>query len=303
MGIATLRCCLFYLVFMPELPEVETIRLDLEKVLVGATIADVTVRLPKLVRSNYRSFRRLLRGRSIEGIARRAKLLIFSLSGTDTSLLVHLKMTGQLIYRHGSHLIAGGHSQTPMSVDDVPNKYSHLWWSFTNGSQLYFNDLRQFGYVQLVSGQELEDILSAYGVEPLSSVFTVERLGKVLHDRRINVKQVLLDQTVIAGLGNIYVDEACFYAGVKPTRQSNRLSDAEIKRLHRGIRHILQLSIKHRGTTFNNYRDAHGQRGDFIRRLKVYGRAGEVCRRCRVEKIQKTKIAGRGTHYCSNCQR
>ena len=269
----------------------------------GQKITDVTIRLRKLIKSNPRTFRRQLRGQRIGSLARRGKLLIVELEGSNRYLLLHLKMTGQLIYRHGTHVIAGGHSQGAMSIEDLPNKYTHLIFTLSDGAQLFFNDLRQFGYVKVVNAQQKEDELSVYGVEPLAEAFTPALLLERLAARRVPVKSVLLDQSVIAGLGNIYVDEVCFYAGVRPDRPAHQLTRQEAAALHRGIRHILRLAIKHRGTTFNNYRDAHGRRGNFVRRLNVYGRTHELCRRCKRGKIVKTKLAGRGTHYCPHCQR
>lgn len=287
---------------MPELPEVETIKNDLAEVLVGRTIADVDVRLPKMVRGDARSFRRRLRGQRIGSLARRGKLLIIELEGSNQYLLIHLKMTGQLIYRKADHVIAGGHSQSSMPVDSLPNKFSHIIFSLSDGATVYFNDLRQFGYVKLVSAQEKEDELSVYGVEPLAAAFTVDELRSRLKGRRVAVKAALLDQSVIAGLGNIYVDEACWLAGVRPMRRAHRLRAREVAALHRAIRQVIRGAITHRGTTFNNYRDAHGRRGDYVRRLAVYGRAGQRCRRCRTTVLKRVVVAGRGTVYCSRCQ-
>lgn len=287
---------------MPELPEVETIKNDLAEVLVGQTIADVDIRLPKIVKSNQRLFRRRVRGQRINSLARRGKLLVVELAEGDRFLLIHLKMTGQLIYRRGTHVIAGGHSEVAMPVDELPNKHTHIVFSLSDGAQLFFNDLRQFGYMKLVTAQEKEDELSVYGVEPLAAAFTSKLLAGRLKKRKVAVKSVLLDQSVIAGLGNIYVDEACFYAGIRPLRRSDRVTKREVGELHRGIRRIIRLAIKHRGTTFNNYRDAHGRRGNFVQRLQVYGRAGERCARCRRGAITKVKVGGRGTHYCPSCQ-
>jgi formamidopyrimidine-DNA glycosylase len=287
---------------VPELPEVETIKNDLAEVLVGEQITDVTVRLPKIVKSNPRTFRRDVKGQHIGSLARRGKLLIVELEGSDRYILIHLKMTGQLIYRRGAHVIAGGHSQGIMPIDNLPNAYSHVIFSLADGSQLFFNDLRQFGYIKVVNAQEKEDELSVYGVEPLAEVFTADLLRERLAKRKVAVKSVLLDQSVIAGLGNIYVDEACFYAGVRPTRRADRLTRAEIDKLHTGIQQVIRLAIKHRGTTFNNYRDAHGRTGNFVRRLNVYGRGGEPCRQCGTS-ITKIKSGGRGTTYCPKCQR
>lgn len=287
---------------MPELPEVETIKSDLTGALAGRTIVDVEVRLPKMVRSNRRLFRRGVRGRRIGSLARRGKLLIIELDSA-WYLLIHLKMTGQLIYRQRGQVIAGGHSQKSMPIDEMPNKYTHFIFSFTDGSCLFFNDLRQFGYVKLVGTRELTDELSGYGMEPLGENFTAGRLHAGLRRRKACLKSVLLDQSVIAGLGNIYADEACWRARVRPTRQANRLTRDESARLARSIQQVLMLAIKYRGTTFSNFRDGLGRTGSFGRRLNVYGRAGQACRRCRDIKLKRVTVAGRGTVFCARCQR
>jgi len=247
---------------MPELPEVETIRQDLAAVVVDKPIERVRVTLPKIVQPAPASFTRSLRGKQFASIQRRGKLLLFSLRDSDRALLVHLKMTGQLIYVAGDEVIAGGHSLSPQPTSGptayggaLPNKYTHVAMTFTDGCQLYFNDLRQFGYMRLVDAAGRAAAEAQFGVEPLSNDFTVEYLRDVLRGRSTSLKAVLLDQSRIAGLGNIYVDEAAFYAGVRPTRRAGRVTKAEAVKLHRGIRHVLQQALKHRGTTFNSFTD------------------------------------------------
>jgi formamidopyrimidine-DNA glycosylase len=162
--------------------------------------------------------------------------------------------------------------------------------------------MRQFGFAALANEDEVRQVLARYGIEPLSREFTWQALVEILRERKATIKSVLLNQSLIAGLGNIYADEACFLAGVRPSRPANSLTEPEIKKLHRGIRRVLELSLKHRGTTFNDYRDAAGRRGEFMRRLKVYGRAGKSCRRCRRGVIRKVKSGQRGTAFCPECQ-
>ncbi|MEX1997293.1 MAG: bifunctional DNA-formamidopyrimidine glycosylase/DNA-(apurinic or apyrimidinic site) lyase [Candidatus Andersenbacteria bacterium] len=285
---------------MPELPEVETIRQDLRAVLRKKKITAVTVRKPRMVVGSPRKLVVTLRGNTITEIDRRAKLLIFHLQRGDHFLLLHLKMTGQLIYRSPRTTIAGGHGWPPVGPD-LPNKYSHLIITFADRGQLFFNDLRQFGYVELVTREHKEMITKTYGIEPLTPEFTWPAFREAVRPRTAPLKQVLLNQAVIAGLGNIYVDEVCFYAKVRPQRRAHRLTHAELKQLYRGCNHIIQQAIKHRGTTFSDYRDTQGRRGNYWRRLKVYGRAGKPCRRCATA-LQKTMVAGRGTTYCPQCQ-
>ena len=285
---------------MPELPEVETIRRDLQRVLRGKKIARVQLRKKKLVRGGARAFERRLAGQSIEAVKRRGKLLIFSLGDKKQYLLMHLKMTGQLIYAGGQETVAGGHGYP--SVDKLPNKYSHVIFHFSDGSALYFNDMRQFGYATVVDEEEKKRIVSGYGVEPLSRLFTPARLGEILRGRQATLKSVLLDQSKIAGLGSIYVDEASWLTGLRPTRRADRLNKGEIIRLHSSIKRVLRRAIKHRGTTVNDYVDARGRRGDFARLLKVYGRGGQRCLRCKKGIIERVKAGGRSASFCPNCQ-
>jgi len=285
---------------MPELPEVETIRKDLQEVLRGQKISAVHVRKKKMIKSNLRTFGGSLRNRRIKSVRRRGKLLIFSFDEVDQCLLVHLKMTGQLIYVDKKKVVAGGHG-FPL-LNELPNKYSHVVMSFVGGARLFFNDMRQFGYMKIVSADELKEILVGYGVEPLTNDFTKEVLGQVLQGRKTALKNVLLDQKAIAGLGNIYVDEACFAAGIRPMRKADKLSKGEAKKLEQAVKRILRSAIKHRGTTFGDYRDGLGGEGNFVKRLKVYGRAGMKCKRCRQGLIKKIKVGGRGTSYCPICQ-
>jgi formamidopyrimidine-DNA glycosylase len=210
-------------------------------------------------------------------------------------------MTGQLVLRHRRQLIFGGHPI--VGVTTVPNKYTHVEFRFTNGDVLYFNDLRQFGYIKLVSSAEAARVAAAYGMEPLAAGFTSRKFAELVATRpRAKVKAALLDQALIAGVGNIYADEACFRARVRPSRRVHTLLPAERRALWRALRDVLALSLKHRGTSFNTYVDSDGQTGGFWRYRQVYGRGGEPCRRCGGI-LKKTTVAGRGTVYCQRCQR
>ncbi len=302
---------------MPELPEVETLKRELAKVLAGKRIA------------NFRSdkFRLDLVGQKITGVERRAKILIINLdTPCPSSLLVHLKMTGQLIYvthpltpspkgrgkpewnpllgRGQGEVVIGGHPQSN------PLNYTRAVFDFTDGSRLYFNDLRKFGWMKLLSQLESQKIFDAHGVEPLSREFTEAKFAEILRrypNRKI--KQLLLDQTLIAGLGNIYADEACFLAGVLPTRRVESLTKVEKQKLRQSIIEVLKLSIKKKGSSARNYLRANGKPGGFVPHLQVYGRAGEPCKVCGLPAgkagslITKIKLNGRGTHFCKNCQK
>lgn len=293
---------------MPELPEVETVRRDLVAHLLEKKIKAVTILNRKTISSNPDDFVKILSGSFFIDIARRGKLLIFKLKQKDSYLLVHLKMTGQLIYLSKGSEVSGGHSLSSHSFEkavggELPNKYTRVIINFTDKSNLFFNDLRKFGYMKIVNQQELDAfILKNYGPEPLDKNFILNDFLASLKTKRRNIKAVLLDQKVVAGLGNIYVDEVLFAAGVRPTRLASKITDQEVKKIYEAIIKILTLAIKHRGTTFSNFVDSRGKRGNFSTMLQVYGRGKENCLKCS-SAIIKIKIAGRGTHYCPKCQK
>lgn len=289
---------------MPELPEVETVRRDLVEVLPGDQITLVEIRLPKMARVPMGESLdgRILR-QPIADVRRRAKLILIDFAN-GWHLVIHLKMTGQLLWSDKDELIAGGHT---MSKDEVPSgqpsKHTHVIMRLKSGAVLLFNDLRQFGYIELADDQRLKELDAAYGPEPLTPAFDLENWRIALARRpRSTVKAALLDQKLLAGLGNIYVDEACWRAGIRPQGRVGDLSADDIARLYSVIPPLLREAVEARGTTFNSYRDGRGRRGGFVARLAVYGRDGQSCPKCG-EIIHKTRVAGRGTHYCPHCQK
>lgn len=289
---------------MPELPEVETIRRDLEKKIAGQKIKAIEILATKSVHNKTSEFLKILVGNNFSHIERRGKLLMFALDKVDKYgyMLVHLKMTGQLIYRNKKQILAGGHSQTAMDTA-VPNKFTRVIFTFGDGGRLFFNDLRRFGYLKLVSKEEKEKIVkNNFGIEPLTPDYIFEDFDKLFQKRQTNVKALLLNQKLISGIGNIYADEACFEAGILPMRKAVSLSKIELKKLFKSVAEVLKVSIANRGTTFNNYVDSDGNTGAHINFLKVYGRDGEKCKKCKII-ILKKKHAGRGTHYCAKCQK
>lgn len=293
---------------MPELPEVETIRRGLVKRILHKKIQRVEIRAQKVVKNNPKEFIRALKGNSFVRIDRRGKLLIlpilrqgFGGQAPRRYLLIHLKMTGQLIYQSGKVFIAGGHP-VPQLAAGLPHKHTHVIIHFSDGSKLFFNDLRKFGVMKVVDKTEKDLALAAYGIEPLSRQFTWENFQKAFRKRQVSLKAVLLNQALIAGLGNIYVDEAAFAARLRPARRVSSLTQAELRRLFLAIPKILQEAIQWKGTTFNHFRDSEGKKGNYSNRLKVYGRAGEKCYRCR-GRLVKTVVAQRGTVYCPICQK
>ena len=242
---------------MPELPEVQTIVDDLNKIILNKKIKKVDIILSKIVKGSNKSFINVLEKNSFQNINRRGKFIILSL--TDNKfLIIHLRMTGQIIYVQNSNLVAGGHSYKNNNFN-LPNKQTHLIITFNDNSQLFYNDQRQFGFLEIVSQKEVNGLENRLGVEPLSSKFTLRFFKDLLKDKKRNIKAFLLDQKYIAGLGNIYVDESLFLAYILPKRLVNSLKEKEIKNLYQAIKKVLKQAVKYRGTTFNNYKDAYGR--------------------------------------------
>jgi formamidopyrimidine-DNA glycosylase len=268
-------------------------------------------------------FKSGLVGRQITKIARRGKLLILSLAPVTPSvqskrpvssvprqalvypyLLIHLKMTGQLIYVDRTTQVAGGHSlKAPAVMGRLPNQHTRVSLTLAGGGHLFFNDIRKFGYLKLATAEELAKLLkNNYGPEPLTKAFSLPVFAALLKNKTTQIKALLLDQKTIAGLGNIYVDESLYAARLRPQRPAGSFRPAEVKALWLAINKIIKRAVKYRGTTFSNYVDSQGRPGNFSRFLKVYGRAGQLCPRCH-KPLVKTKVAGRGTHYCPTCQK
>ena len=285
---------------MPELPEVETLRRELGKVLIGKKIKKIETKEKKMIAPlSILKLNKVLVGRKIIDVNRRAKMLIMDLDDKN-HILVHLKMTGQLIYQpKQGQLVVGGHPQRG-GLDNLPNKFTRVIFDFSDGTKLFFNDMRKFGWLRHTPGHKRESIFAKIGPEPLEKSFTADFLFSILqrYPRR-NIKQLLLDQTLIAGLGNIYVDESLFASCIKPTRPAGLITKKEAEKLYQAIKNILKLSIQKKGTSFRDYRRSDGKRGGFVPYLKVYGRGGQPCLVCG-QKIEKTKIAGRGPPFFPN---
>ena len=272
---------------MPELPEVETIRRQLQKKITGKKIKQVEVKAAKLVNLPIRKFEKEVAGKIIKKLERRAKLLIWGLSG-NLNLVFHLKMTGQVIW-------AGKKEKL--------ERYTYVIFTLFDNNQVFYNDWRKFGWIKLVDDKELEKILNEFGPESLSKDFNLAKFKEMLSQKkRSTIKPLLMDQKWLAGVGNIYAQEACFCAKILPIRKTGDLKNKEIKDLYNCIRKVLRAAIKWHGTSADAYVDAYGKKGDFESRLKVYGREGEKCYRCG-GKIVKRKIGGRGTCYCFKCQK
>lgn len=272
---------------MPEMPEVETVRRTLLPLVKGKTIQAVTVWYPKIIASDSEQFIQQLVGKKIEMIDRYAKYLLIRLSGQLT-IVSHLRMEGK--YRL-------------VEVNTPKDKHDHVQIAFTDKTALRYNDVRKFGRMQLVkTGTEKEVTgISKLGCEPNSSEFTTQYLMNALSRKKKNIKNVLLDQTIVAGLGNIYVDEVLWQTKIHPLSLANQIPQFQGHQLHDNINELIDLAIKKHGTTIHTYLDANGDTGDFQKLLKVYGHKGEPCSRCG-GLLEKIKVSGRGTTFCPNCQ-
>jgi formamidopyrimidine-DNA glycosylase len=286
---------------MPELPEVETVRMQLQRKIVGKKIAKVEILHPKIERDSPTLVRKL-KGKTIDDIDRVGKLMIFSFVGEDDLfLLAHLKMTGQFFYIEQDEVVGGGHVVTAPD-HELPHRHTRLAFHFTDHTTLYFNDMRLFGYVKVATAKEVAHARSRFGPEPINPDFDCEWFYEKLKKRKTPIKAALLDQTFIAGLGNIYVDEALWRAKVLPMRQANLVNKKEAMALCVAAGNVMNESIAVGGTTFQHFKDTGGENGNFTDYLQVFGQQGKTCSRCGGI-IQKTRCAGRGTHYCPHCQK
>ncbi len=274
---------------MPELPEVETIRRQLSEKIKGKTISSLKIIDPVPIRAvSPEKLVEIVSGAKIEDIGRRAKILLIELS-TGYTLLIHLKLTGRLIIA---------------SRGEALSKHCHLKFRFEDGTQLFFCDIRKFGYIKPVPSDSLSQVdeVKNLGPEPLDD-FTLDDFKKLLATRKKGrVKPLLMNQEFIAGIGNVYADEILFFAGVKPERDISELKEAEIKKIYEGIQVILPAAVVKRGSSVDDYVDAYGRQGDYVPYLRAYGRTGKPCFKCGTL-IRRIKLGGRSAHYCPKCQR
>jgi formamidopyrimidine-DNA glycosylase len=287
---------------MPELPEVETIKNGLAKHILGKRVRDVSFDWPKSFPNDPAQVNKYLVGATINRVRRRAKVLIVDLD-TNYSLVIHLKMTGQLVYRHHSIAFGGGHP-TDSLVGDLPDRSTRVTIDFGAG-RLYFNDQRKFGWVRLLPTPEVDEIdfFKKVGPEPLDQTLSVKDfIDRVRRRKGTSIKAAILDQSVIAGVGNIYADESLHYAKIHPASLVGDLADKQLSKLLEGIRHSLTVAIESGGSTDRNYVDAEGNRGSYLKYARVFRREGQPCPVCGTT-IEKIRVAGRGTHVCPKCQR
>ncbi len=288
---------------MPELPEVETVRLGLKALIIGKTIKSVRNDWPKSFPNDEDLVKTYLLSSTITSINRRAKVLIIGLS-SGYSLVIHLKMTGQLVFRDKTVRFGAGHPSDSL-VGKLPDKSTRVEITFVDNSKLFFNDQRKFGWMRLIKTSEILKIalISSLGPEPLEPDFTWQAFKyRLLMRPKTAVKVVLMDQKILAGVGNIYADESLWAARIHPLTTVNMLSDPKIKLLHKSLVEVLKMSIAAGGSSDRNYVDARGKRGSYIKIAKVFRREGQPCPRCG-HTIDKIRVGGRGTHYCPYCQR
>jgi formamidopyrimidine-DNA glycosylase len=274
---------------MPELPEVETIRRGLERVLIGETIHQIKIRETRMRQPvNVRKLRRLIAGQPVKALHRRAKYLLCEM-GNGAHLVVHLGMSGRLLYCKKSHPL---------------EKHDHVQFIFNNGHELRFCDPRRFGMVDAVLPEKLQDYVhfQNLGIEPLSPELTADHLHARAKGLSRPIKNFLMDAAIVVGVGNIYASESLFRAGISPQKPSGKLSRQEWERLAQTVRETLQLAIATGGTTINDFYNSDGEMGYFQQHLMVYDRAGEPCRVCG-SKIRRLVQAGRSSFYCPRCQK
>jgi formamidopyrimidine-DNA glycosylase len=308
---------------MPELPEVEYTARQLRATVLGATIREAHVFWERTIgHPDLPDFLAEVRGRRIEGVRRRGKFLLLDLSG-DLFLSIHRRMTGNLfLLPPGWQVDTSLREQDPAAwstkgptffIETTPSSpeqdvayqrvtgYCRVCFDFADGRRLLYTDPRKFGRIELWPCEQEQEALNGLGPEPLSEEFTVERLAQALARHKTRIKPALLDQRVVAGVGNIYADEALFSAGIHPLRPGDQLTADEIQLLHAGIVSVLTLGIEHGGTSFNDYRDLWGEAGDNYNHVRVYQRDGKPCLRCGTL-IERIVVAQRSTHFCPTCQ-
>jgi len=276
---------------MPELPEVETVRRVLACRILEQRIEKIILHKQRLLRGqSERAFTAGLIHRTIRGVERRAKFLIIRLD--QNNLLAHLGMSGQILVAAAGQKLAG-----------IPDKHTHLVLSLDGGATVYFRDPRMFGRLLLLSDAGVEAFFAGYGPEPLGPGFQPDALYAAIHKRSASIKSLLLNQAVVAGIGNIYADESLHRAGLRPSRPGRALTRAQAARLHHAIREVLAEAVASQGTSISDFCDPDHRPGNFQMQLKVYGRKGEFCPTCRQAVIRKAVVAQRGTHWCPRCQK
>jgi len=288
---------------MPELPEVETVRAGLNRLLPGRIVAEAVYDTDKSFPNAPSDVAQFLVGAHVTAVRRRAKVLLIELS-SDYTLVVHLKMTGQLVFDSSTEHFGAGHPSDSL-IGQLPDKSTRVTLTFADGSRLFFNDQRKFGWMRLMPTVEVPniDFMKKVGPEPLEADFTWQVLAERLQRRKnTSIKAALLDQSVIAGVGNIYADESLWGAKIHPATLVRNVSDRKVQALHKSLVDVLNLSIAKGGSSNHTYVDAEGKKGSYMTFANVFRREGQPCPRCGAT-IIKLKVAGRGTHICPREQK
>jgi formamidopyrimidine-DNA glycosylase len=287
---------------MPELPEVETVKRGLEKLIVGKKIKTSSFDWPKSFPNDPGLVSEFMIDAEVKAVRRRAKVLLIDLN-TNYTLMTHLKMTGQLVYV-GKERFGAGHPNDSL-IAKLPDKSTRVDMVFNDESHLYFNDQRKFGWMKLLPTDLVDDepFMQKVGPEPLEVEFTDKIfLSRVKRRANTSIKAAILDQTVLAGVGNIYADESLWGAKIHPATLVKNVSDSKLKKLHHEIVYVLNLSIEKGGSTDRNYVNAEGKKGSYIEFARVFRKENQPCPRCQTT-IIKTRVATRGTHLCPKCQK
>ena len=285
---------------MPELPEVETIRLGLQKYLVGKRIERVEIRLPKLFEGDPRK----ITGANIASVRRFGKALVIDLdpstsSGQAFSLAVHVKMTGQLVYVGKDR---PKESRISSKVGTVPNAFTHVIFHLSENAKLFYNDIRQFGWLKVLPTSEVEQMkfISELGPEPFKDL-TPEKFKEILRDKPTAIKVLLMDQKILAGVGNIYANDALYLSKINPKRGAKHITEEEAESLYEAIHTVLKKGLELGGSSEHTYVTALGEEGAYQKHFLVYGKAGKACTKCG-SRIIRTTLGGRGTFFCEVCQ-
>lgn len=286
---------------MPELPEAETVRAGLQRLIVGKQILAIEILNEKSFQASLNDAKSFMLTSTIQQIRRRGKALIIDLS-TKYSLVIHLKMTGQIVFR-GAENWGGGHPNNSF-VEELPNNSTRIVFTLSDDAKLFFNDQRKFGWVKLLPTEMVNelDFIKKLGPEPLIGDPKDEFLRRIRHRNNTTIKAALLDQSVIAGIGNIYADESLWSAKIHPSTRVRNLSDSELTDILNLAIEVMTKSIAAGGSTVKNYVKADGSKGDYLEKFaNVFRREGQPCPRCGAT-IEKIRVAGRGTHICPHCQ-
>ena len=293
---------------MPELPEVETIRLGLQKYLVGKKLESVDLKLPRIVKGGRLED---LVGSTVSCVRRFGKVLVLDFNPSTggraptagLSLVVHIKLTGQIIYRPDESKVPNVPKVSKAKVGTLPNKWTHMILGFSDGTKLYYNDLRQFGWIRVIPTKSVESFkfIQELGPEPFGEL-TAEKFKEIICKKKTKIKPLLLDQTLIGGVGNIYANDALNLAKIDPRRPANSLSESEQIKLYEALLEVLGRGLKYGGASELTYVNSFGEEGKYQEHFLVYARTGKPCKNCG-ESIKKIMLAGRGTFYCENCQK